>query len=131
MSGAATKGSVVPAVIVARAEHDLHHSETTAFSKEMHQQMQVMMTAMDAAPMSGNPDRDFLAMMIPHHQGAVDMARLVLVHGQDPLVRQLADEIIASQRSEIDSMTARLGVLKGRGPAETDGFPAYSGTRGR
>jgi uncharacterized protein (DUF305 family) len=42
-------------------------------------------------------DRDFPALMIPHHEGAVETARLLLVHGQNPLVRCLAEEIIASQ----------------------------------
>ena len=46
---------------------------------------------------TGQPDSDFLAMMIPHHEGAVDMARLVLIHGRDPMVRQIAEKIIASQ----------------------------------
>jgi len=49
------------------------------FGAAMHQGMKAMMEAMEAAPMSGDPDRDFLAMMIPHHQGAIDMARLVLI----------------------------------------------------
>jgi uncharacterized protein (DUF305 family) len=90
--------------------------------------MQQMMRAMEA-PMTGDPDRDFLAMMIPHHQGAVDMAHLALVHGRDPLTRQLADEIIASQQAEITSMQARLRVLEAGGAS--DEYPALSGTRGR
>ena len=102
-----------------------------ASGTEMHERMRAMMAAMEAAPMSGDPDRDFLAMMIPHHQGAIDMARLVLVHGRDPLTRQLAGEIIASQGAEIASMQARLEVLE-HGPADRDrSFPALSGTRGR
>jgi uncharacterized protein (DUF305 family) len=89
-----------------------------------------MSEAMASAPMSGDADRDFLAMMIPHHQGAVDMARLVLLHGRDPLTRQLAEEIIASQQTEIASMQARLRSLA-NGPGK-DGheFPALTGTRG-
>lgn len=88
-----------------------------------------MMQAMHVPP-SNDPDRDFLAMMIPHHQGAVDMARLVLVHGRDPLVRRLAEEIIASQQTEIAAMRARLTILdRGADPAP-GGFPAIHGTRG-
>jgi uncharacterized protein (DUF305 family) len=81
--------------------------------------------------MTGTPDRDFLAMMIPHHQGAVAMAQLVLVHGQDPLTRQLAEEIIASQQTEIYSMQARLRALESGGAPDAEGFPALTGTRGR
>ena len=104
-------------------------AERSGFAAEMHQAMRAMAAAMDSAPITGDPDRDFLAMMIPHHQGAVDMARVVLVHGRDPLTRQLAEEIIASQRAEIASMQARLDVLS-TGGAAADRFPALSGTRG-
>jgi uncharacterized protein (DUF305 family) len=85
---------------------------------------------MNAAPHTGNPDRDFLAMMIPHHEGAVEMARLVLIHGRDPLVRQLAEEIIAGQQAEISAMRARLHVLEKGPDPQPDGFPAMGGTRG-
>lgn len=88
------------------------------------------MRAMHAAAPSGDPDRDFLAMMIPHHQGAIDMARALLIHGRDPMVRQLAGEIIASQQAEIDSMTARLSILSRGRDADPGGFPALGGTRG-
>jgi uncharacterized protein (DUF305 family) len=101
------------------------------FATEMHGRMEAMMQAMQAAPASGDPDRDFLAMMIPHHQGAIDMARLVLVHGRDPLTRKLAEEIIASQQAEIRSMQSRLGLLEAGDTSEADGFPALAGTRGR
>ncbi len=53
-------------------------------------------------------------MMIPHHAGAVDMARLVLQHGRDPVTRQLAEEIIAGQTVEIQSMQRRLHTLQQR-----------------
>jgi uncharacterized protein (DUF305 family) len=96
--------------------------------------MQAAMAAMHrdmaAAPMAGDPDRDFLAMMIPHHAGAVEMARLVLVHGRDPLVRRLAEEIIASQSAEIAAMEGRLRVLRGGSDPDPGGFPALHGTRG-
>jgi uncharacterized protein (DUF305 family) len=92
--------------------------------------MNKMHEDMAAPPQTGDPDRDFLAMMIPHHAGAVEMARLVLIYGRDPLVRQLAEEIIASQQAEIAAMRSRLKVLEHGPDPRPDGFPAVSGTRG-
>ena len=85
---------------------------------------------MHARGYSGNPDADFLAMMIPHHAGAVDMARLVLVHGRDPITRQLAQDIIAGQTSEIESMARRLEVLRSASARRAPDYPALGGTRG-
>ena len=88
-----------------------------------------MMKEMHAPGYSGNVDADFLAMMIPHHAGAVDMARLVLQHGRDPATRRLAEEIIAGQTIEIEGMTRRLAALKQPAQDATE-FPALGGTRG-
>ena len=100
------------------------------FTVAMHSGMQKMMHDMHAAAPSGDPDLDFLAMMIPHHEGAVEMARLVLMQGRDPLVRQLAGDIIAGQTTEIAAMRGRLTRLERGRDAEPDGFPALGSTRG-
>lgn len=101
------------------------------FQREMDAGMAKMMQDMHAVPASGQVDADFLAMMIPHHAGAVDMARLVLQHGQDPVTRQLAEDIIAGQTTEIESMTRRLQALRAqRGAAIAPEFPTLGGTRG-
>jgi uncharacterized protein (DUF305 family) len=60
---------------------------------------------------SGDPDRDFAAMMIPHHQGAVDMAKIQLQFGKDPVLRRLAQGIIVEQLQEIEVMQRQLRQL--------------------
>lgn len=101
------------------------------FASDMNVGMAKMMSDMHAPGYTGDPDIDFLEMMIPHHEGAVDMARLVLQHGTDPVTRKLAEEIIGSQRVEIEGMQRRLNDLR-HGASRTDpgGYPALGGTRG-
>ena len=61
--------------------------------------MKTMMEKMDT-PFTGNADHDFVTGMLPHHQGAIDMAHVELQYGRDPALRNLAREIIASQSKE-------------------------------
>ncbi len=105
-------------------------SPRSEFEAAMHAAMAGMDKDMAAALMTGDPDKDFLAMMIPHHEAAVEMARLVLVHGRDPLVRKLAEEIIAGQQAEVAAMQSRLRILRDGSDPDPGGFPALSGTRG-
>lgn len=110
-----------------RHDHDGTAGED-AFARAMSEAMGRMMAGMHAAAPSGDPDQDFLAMMVPHHAGAIDMARSLLVHGRDPLTRQLAAEVLAGQTTEVAAMRARLAVLR----AAKDGqeYPSLGGTRG-
>lgn len=61
---------------------------------------------------TGNADVDFLKGMIPHHQGAIDMAKVVLAHGKDPKVKKLARDIIKAQEREIAMMKSWLAQKK-------------------
>lgn len=79
------------------------------FSLAMHRSMAAMQRDMESVLMTGDADRDFAAMMIPHHKGALDMARSELLYGQDPVLRRLAQEILVDQQSEIDAMQRWLG----------------------
>lgn len=54
--------------------------------------------------MSGDPDHDFAMMMIPHHQAAIDMAKVELQYGKDPELKKMAEDIIESQQTEIATM---------------------------
>ena len=83
-------------------------SQPQSFHQLMNQAMTVMDQGMKQAPMAGNPDHDFAAMMIPHHQGAIDMAKVELLYGKDPVLRRLAQEIIVTQQQEIVVMRRQL-----------------------
>ena len=69
-------------------------------NQKMHEAMNVAFT--------GNADVDFVKGMIPHHQGAVDMAKVVLAFGSDPEIRKLAETVIRAQEAEIAMMRAWL-----------------------
>jgi len=111
-------------------ETDDHHASTltpatgpaqAAFYADIGTANARMHAAMEIAP-SGDIDRDFVQMMIPHHQGAIDMARLLLRDGHDERLRRLAQSIIVEQGQEIAYMRSLVDTLP---PAElcTAGAP--------
>lgn len=79
-----------------------------AFLQENNVAMDTMMANMAIKP-SGDVDRDFAAMMIPHHQGAIDMALAELRHGNNEQLRRIAQEIIVEQQQEINAMHLAVG----------------------
>jgi hypothetical protein len=83
------------------------NSTEASFMSENESAMSEMMTDMMVQP-TGDIDRDFVAMMVPHHQGAVDMAQAELKYGHNELLRRLARQIIANRQNEITVM--RLAV---------------------
>jgi uncharacterized protein (DUF305 family) len=68
--------------------------------------MEKMMSSMQGMKPSGDPDMDFTMMMIPHHQSAIDMAKVQLEEGDDPQLRAMAEKIIAAQEKEIEELKA-------------------------
>ncbi|HQS09338.1 MAG: DUF305 domain-containing protein [Rhizobiales bacterium 24-66-13] len=108
--------------------HDQSHGAGTAsatsgetpFLTENAAAMDKMMADMEVKP-TGDIDADFTAMMIPHHQGAIDMAVAYLRYGQNPLLRRLAQEIVVEQQQEIAAMRLALGQpLPPSAPAPTE-----------
>lgn len=87
-----------------------HHAEHGTMAPYM-ATMDPMMTAMEAMTSTGDADADFLLMMIPHHQSALDMARVELERGDDPDTREMARRIIDAQEREIAEMKAMLSRL--------------------
>jgi uncharacterized protein (DUF305 family) len=87
------------------------------FMHAMNESMDRMDRGMKSAPMNGVVDRDFCTMMIPHHQGAIDMAKAELLYGKDPVIRRLAEEIIVDQQSEIQAMQLWLSKQPPNSPA--------------
>ncbi|SFD31106.1 protein of unknown function [Bosea sp. CRIB-10] len=101
-------------------------TDMKAFGEAMDRSMARMHEGMAAAKPTGDPDRDFAAMMIPHHQGAVEMAEIQLRFGRDERLRRLAQGIIVEQRQEIAVMQRILDEKPAaRGQAAGISAPAH------
>jgi uncharacterized protein (DUF305 family) len=90
-------------------QHDSHPSMNDQTSAdpgwvEFNSSMKKMHIAMASVERSGNGDVDFVRLMLPHHQAAIEMAKTQLLFGKDPQMRRLAQEIITDQQSEIELM---------------------------
>ena len=108
----------------------VHSSQPTADPdwSELIASMDKMHMAMGAIKRSGNSDVDFVRLMLPHHQAAIDMAKTQLLYGKDPQMRRLAQEIITDQQSEIELMQR---WLKQREPAPAKENPAPTPNTGK
>jgi hypothetical protein len=105
---------------------DAPRSDETPFTAENNTAMEKMMAGMDVAP-SGDIDADFAAMMIPHHQGAIDMAMAELRYGRNEQLRRISQEIIVDQQQEIAAMRLALGLPPpAEAPAPTQVIPGGS-----
>ena len=108
---------IIPASALAVGKQ-VHHmtASNTAMQDpnwaELMKSVQTMHAAMETAKPSGNDDEDFVDLMLPHHEAAVEMAKAELLHGGDPQMRRLAQEIIADQESEIQLMSLWLEQQK-------------------
>jgi uncharacterized protein (DUF305 family) len=89
------------------AETHMHGGQPSGdvdYWSQLNASMDTMHVAMGATERSGNADVDFVRLMVPHHQGAIDMAKVQLLQGRDPQMRRLAQEIVTEQQLEIELM---------------------------
>lgn len=111
---AAPAASRLPAICLANAPQAaapmaMRNAEAAS---EAHTELMAGMDAMNADMMAGGTATDidvaFVCSMIPHHQGAIDMAKAELKHGDDPWAKQMAQAVITAQEKEIADMLAWL-----------------------
>jgi len=95
---------LVRAGIQSEALANTSHQTDDSDWSELIASMDKMHNAMGAVERSGNSDVDFVRLMLPHHQAAIDMAKTQILHGKDPRMRRLAQEIITDQQLEIELM---------------------------
>ena len=91
-----------------KSYHSKKEMDTDTYQKPLMQTMLVMMEQMPPAALLSDTDKSFAAVMIPHHQAGVDMAKVILQYGQDKVVSRMAQNIISSQQVEIEQMKSFL-----------------------
>ena len=109
--------------------HSMHHdmngsAKTDNPSTNAYMEVNTRMHSGMGIDFTGNADTDFMLGMIPHHQGAVDMAKVVLQYGSDPEVRQLAENVISAQESEIKMMNEWLAKNKNHSDSKNEDSPS-------
>jgi uncharacterized protein (DUF305 family) len=109
---AAAALGLAPMAAFAQSDHAAHPTAgaSTPAVADQKGAMDKMHEAMGSIEYSGNADVDFARGMIPHHQGAIDMARAVLEHGKDPDIRKLAQAVITAQEQEIRQLEVWLAA---------------------
>lgn len=113
---------IAAALAAAAYSHPVHDVHASTFQTLVTGAMDRMGRAM-LAPITGDPDRDFATMMIPHHQGAIDMAEAELRFGHDLILRRLAQGLIVEQQQEIAVMHQALGAFP---PAQAVADPRHA-----
>ena len=103
VAGAAFAQSPTPAPIPGMAQPMEPGAADAASTKDFKEADMRMMTNMQVA-YTGDPEVDFRTHMIPHHQGAIEMAKIVLKYAKDPVTKKLATTIVADQQREIGDM---------------------------
>ncbi len=100
LSAGAQQSSSMPGMKMSASDDAGANASSRAF-KDADEKM---MKNMSTPPYTGDADKDFVAHMIPHHQGAIDMAKVELKYGKDPELKKLAKNIISAQHDEIGFM---------------------------
>jgi hypothetical protein len=96
--------AVISILGISLASLDADQPRAEVYWSELIASMDKMHMAMGAIKQSGNADIDFVRLMLPHHQAAIDMAKTQLLYGKDAQMRRLAQEIITDQQLEIELM---------------------------